>query len=165
MHTTVTSVRSEQWMLYQQAVVDIRFRDRTVRVTPSPRGMTEGLFPMPIDRTIHVITAVNPYGHVAPADDNDRAQRLLLNEIDQLGLTWWPAAGGTACGTHIEESAAIVGMSDAAAREMGRRFGQDAVFAWTFDAWRLLACTSEETAVHGWTASPQKATATNPLPA
>ncbi|MGW4517105.1 DUF3293 domain-containing protein [Streptomyces sp. NPDC004393] len=165
MHTTVTSVSSEQWMLYQQAVMDIQFGARTVRVTPSSPGTAEGLFPDSIGRTIHVITAFNPHGRVAPADANGRARRLLLNNINQLGLTWWPAAGGTACGAHIEESAAVVGMSDAAARELGRRFGQDAVFAWTFDAWRLLSCTSEETAVYGWTTTTRQVPATSPSPA
>ncbi|MEU9480173.1 DUF3293 domain-containing protein [Streptomyces sp. NPDC048191] len=41
------------------------------------------------------------------------------------------AAGGDACGTHREESVAVIGLSDAAARELGRLFGQDAIFAWT----------------------------------
>ncbi|MET8248144.1 hypothetical protein ABZV31_29310 [Streptomyces sp. NPDC005202] len=32
-------------------------------------------------------------------------------------------------------------------------FHQDAVFAWTRDAWRLLSCAGDETVVSGWTAS------------
>jgi hypothetical protein len=76
----------------------------------------------------------------------------LVNEIRSRALTWWCAEGGDACGTHREESVAVVGLSDAAARELGRRFGQDAIFAWTPDAWRVLACDSEASAVSGWVA-------------
>ncbi|MEU7060906.1 DUF3293 domain-containing protein [Streptomyces sp. NPDC046197] len=97
-----------------------------------------------------MITAWNPRGRTASADDNARAQGLLLDEIRSRALTWWSAEGGDACGTHREESVAVAGLSDAAARDLGRRFGQDAIFAWTPDAWRVLACDSEAAAVSGW---------------
>ncbi|MFC1228079.1 DUF3293 domain-containing protein [Streptomyces sp. Sce081] len=77
----------------------------------------------------------------------------MLDEVRLRGLTWWPAKGGDACGTHREESVAVVGLSDTAARDLGRRFGQDAVFAWTPDAWRVLACDTGAVAVSGWAAS------------
>ncbi|MFH9983923.1 DUF3293 domain-containing protein [Streptomyces sp. NPDC017179] len=100
-----------------------------------------------------MITAWNPRGRTASAEDNARAQDVLLDEIRRRGLTWWPAEGGDACGTHREESVAVVGLSDTTARELGRRFGQDAIFAWTPGAWRVLACDSETAAVSGWAAS------------
>ncbi|MEU2490022.1 DUF3293 domain-containing protein [Streptomyces sp. NPDC007883] len=103
--------------------------------------------------TVHVITAWNPRGRTASAHDNARAQGLLLDEIRSRALTWWSAEGGDACGTHREESVAVVGLSDAAARELGRHFGQDAIFAWTLDAWRVLSCDSKVVAVSGWVAS------------
>ncbi|MFE1286882.1 DUF3293 domain-containing protein [Streptomyces sp. NPDC058751] len=55
--------------------------------------------------------------------------------------------GGDARGSHTEESVAVVSMSEDAARELGRRFGQDAIFTWTPDAWRLSACGSDTAAV------------------
>ncbi|WP_317446370.1 DUF3293 domain-containing protein [Streptomyces collinus] len=99
-----------------------------------------------------MITAWNPRGRTASADDNARAQGLLVNEVRSRNLMWWSAEGGDACGTHREESVAVAGLTDAAARELGRRFGQDAIFAWTPDAWRVLACDSEAAAVSGWAA-------------
>ncbi|MCW2870168.1 DUF3293 domain-containing protein [Actinacidiphila oryziradicis] len=150
MHAAVAPTAPEQWTLYQQAVVDIQLADHALRVTPGPRGTAKGLFPESSGRTIHVITAFNPRGRTAPAEDNDRAQRLLLDEIDRRTLTWWPAAGGDAHGVHVERSAAVVGLSDAAARELGRCFGQDAIFAWTPDSWRLLSCAGDDVAVYGW---------------
>ncbi|MBV2354194.1 DUF3293 domain-containing protein [Streptomyces sp. J2-1] len=111
----------------------------------------EGSFPeLAGSATLHVITAWNPRGRTASAEFNARAQGLLLDELDRRPLTWWPAAGGDAYGTHVEESVAVVGISDGAARELGRRFGQDAIFVWTPDAWRVSACDSDTSAVSGW---------------
>ncbi|MEF9905826.1 DUF3293 domain-containing protein [Streptomyces sp. P9-A2] len=160
MHAPDAAGTPLNWDLYRAAVVDIRFEDRAVRVEPRPRGTAEGFFPVPADSaTVHVITAWNPRGRTASDDANAHAQRLLLDEVRHRGLTWWPAEGGDACGTHREESVAVVGLSDAAARDLGRRFRQDAVFAWTPGAWRVLACDTAAVAVSGWTASAQSAPA------
>ncbi|GAB2778591.1 hypothetical protein GCM10027073_08970 [Streptomyces chlorus] len=156
MHAPDAAGAPLNWDLYRAAVLVIRFEDRAVRVEPRPRGTAEGFFPEPADgATVHVITAWNPRGRTAPADTNNRAQGLLLDEIRRRGLTWWPAEGGDACGTHREESIAVVGLSDAAARDLGRGFDQDAVFAWTPDAWHVLACDTDAAAVSGWAASAQ----------
>ncbi|MDX2525182.1 DUF3293 domain-containing protein [Streptomyces europaeiscabiei] len=154
MHAIDAPGTPRNWELYRTAVVDIRFGDRAVRVEPRPRGTAEGFFPVPAGSvTVHVITAWNPRGRTTSDDVNACAQRVLLDEIRRRGLTSWPAEGGDACGTHREESVAVVGLSDTAARDLGRRFGQDAVFAWTPDAWRALACESSAVAVSGWAAS------------
>ncbi|MEU2620833.1 DUF3293 domain-containing protein [Streptomyces sp. NPDC007157] len=146
----------QNWELYRLAVVDIHFHDRTVRVEPRSPGTAEGAFPEPAgDATLHVITAWNPRGRTASAEYSTRAHGLLLDELDRQRLTWWPATGGDACGTHVEESVAVVGLSDGAARELGRRFGQDAIFSWTPDAWRVSACDSNTVAMSGWAAFPR----------
>ncbi|CAL9554238.1 hypothetical protein SUDANB176_04511 [Streptomyces sp. enrichment culture] len=155
MHTIGAPATPRNWDLYRTAVVDIRFGERAVRVEPRPRGTAEGFFPVAdgSGATVHVITAWNPRGRTASDDANARAHRVLLDEVRHRGLTSWPAVGGDVSGTHREESVAVVGLSDAAARDLGRRFGQDAVFAWTPDAWRVLACESGAVAVSGWAAS------------
>ncbi|MGQ4418705.1 DUF3293 domain-containing protein [Streptomyces sp. SAS_269] len=118
--------------LYRRTVVDIRMPDRTVRVEPRPQGMAEGPFPEllgPVGTAaLHVVTACDLHGRPTLAEDNARTQARLLDELDRQGLA--PAAGGDAHGTHIEQSVAIAGRSDSAAREPGRCVGQDAVFAW-----------------------------------
>ncbi|MEV6838741.1 DUF3293 domain-containing protein [Streptomyces sp. NPDC051133] len=153
MHAIEAAVTPLNWDLYRTAVVGIRFRDRTVRVEPRPSGTTQGSFPEPAGGSpVHVITAWNPLGRTASADANARAQRLLSDEIHRRGLTWWSAEGGDVHGTHREESVAVVGLSDTAARGLGRRFGQDAVFAWTPGAWRVLACGTGAASVSGWAA-------------
>ncbi|MET8810161.1 DUF3293 domain-containing protein [Streptomyces sp. NPDC004546] len=157
MQVTDAAATPPNWDLYRRTVVDIRFPDRTVRVEPRPRSTAEGPFPelpVPAGTTaLHIVTAYDPHGRPALAEDNACAQALLLDELDRRGLAWWPAAGGDAHGTHIEQSVAIAGLSDSAARELGRRLGQDAVFAWTPETWRLLSCDSDVTDVQGWMAS------------
>ncbi|MER6977024.1 DUF3293 domain-containing protein [Streptomyces carpinensis] len=147
-------VMPRNWDHYRAAVVDIRIPDRTVHVEPRPSGTAEGSFPEAAgSATVHVITAWNPLGRTASVDANARAHRLLLDEVRRRGLTWWPAQGGDASGTHREESVAVVGLGDTAARDLGRRFGQDAIFAWSPDAWRVLACDTAAAAVSGWAAA------------
>ncbi|MFI2643147.1 DUF3293 domain-containing protein [Streptomyces sp. NPDC018610] len=148
------AVTPGNWHHYRTAVVDIRFPDRTVHAEPRPSGTAEGSFPEAAGgATVHVITAWNPLGRAASDDANARAQSRLLDEVRRRGLTWWPAVGGDPAGAHSEESVAVVGLSDAAARDLGHRFGQDAVFAWSATAWRVLACGADLADVSGWAAS------------
>jgi hypothetical protein len=146
-----------QWPNYLRAVVDVAFPAHSIRVTPGPLGGASSL-PYPLDsaHTIHIVTAFNPRGRDATARANLRAQHELLHSISLHGLQWWPAVGGDPAGTHSEISAAVVGMDDAQARALGRRFGQDAVFAWSPATWRLLACAdaAHDTVIPGWHIAP-----------
>lgn len=152
---------STQWPHYLGAVVDIAFPTHGIRVAPVLRGGMRGL-PYPLTRadTIHIVTAFNPGGRNAPARVNLRAQHELVRSLGQRGLAWWPAVGGDWAGTHAEISAAVLGMDDAQARALGRRFGQDAVFAWSSTSWRLLGCadTAHDVAIAGWHAALQAPT-------
>ncbi|MFJ5213820.1 DUF3293 domain-containing protein [Streptomyces sp. NPDC088354] len=146
-----------RWPLYLRAVVDIAFPTHTVRVAPGPvpHGLTGLPHPLPGARTIHIITACNPAGRATPARAGLRAQHDLLALLHAAGLPWWPAVGGDRAGTHGEISAAVTGLTDARARALGRRFGQDAVFAWSPASWRLLACApaAHDAATADWHAT------------
>ncbi|MER5379015.1 DUF3293 domain-containing protein [Streptomyces sp. NPDC002688] len=121
---------------------------------PRSPGTADGSFPEQAgDAALHAITAWNPRGRTSCAEYNAQAHGLLLDELDRRRLTWWPAAGGDVSGTHVEESVAVIGMSEDAARELGRHFGQDAIFTWTPEAWRVSACDGDTAAVSGWAAS------------
>ncbi|MET8768900.1 DUF3293 domain-containing protein [Streptomyces sp. NPDC004658] len=115
-----------------------------VRIDPRPRGTAEGPFPElpgPAGTAAPlVVTASDPCARPVLAEDNAGTQARLLDEFDRRGLGWWPAAGGDAHGTHIEQSVAIAGPSDSAAREPGRCSGQDAVFARAPGARCLMSC-------------------------
>jgi hypothetical protein len=141
----------EQWDAYLRAAVEIRIGGRTIRVLPDEVGQVRGDFLERSGRTIHVITAANPYGRPASDEDNERTHRELLRELRLLNVDrTFPAVGGDPAGSHAEQSVAVVGLSDAAAVELGRRFEQDAVFAWTPQSLTLLSCVSDIEAVRGW---------------
>jgi hypothetical protein len=141
----------DQWGAYLQAAVDIQVGGRIIRILPDAAGQVSGDFPDPSGRTIHVITAANPYGRPASDEDNERSHRELLRELRVLNVDrMFPAVGGDPAGSHAEQSVAVVGLSDAAAVELGRRFEQDAVFAWTPQSLTLLSCVSDIEAVRGW---------------
>jgi 5,10-methylenetetrahydrofolate reductase len=111
-------------------------------------GQVQGDFPERSGRTIHVITAANPYGRPASDEDNDRAHQALLQELREF--VTFLAVGGDPGGSHTEQSVAVVGLRDAEAVELGRRFHQDAVFAWTPQSLTLISCESAIEAVRGW---------------
>jgi hypothetical protein len=138
----------DQWGAYLQAAVAIQVGGRIIRILPDAAGQVSGDFPDPSGRTIHVITAANPYGRPASDEDNERAHQELLQALREW--VTFPAVGGDPAGSHAEQSVAVVGLSDAAAVELGRRFEQDAVFAWTPQSLTLLSCVSDIEAVRGW---------------
>ncbi|MFE9538978.1 DUF3293 domain-containing protein [Streptomyces sp. NPDC006691] len=146
-----------QWSHYLRAVVDIAFPAHSIRVAagPSDGGVTSLPYPFNDVHSIHIVTAFNPGGRNTSVRANLRAQHELLHSIGLNRLQWWPAVGGDLADTHAEISAAVVGMDDAQARNLGRRFGQDAVFAWSPASWRLLACTdaAHDTVIADWHAA------------
>ncbi|MFJ5534677.1 DUF3293 domain-containing protein [Streptomyces sp. NPDC093261] len=148
--------KSAPWSHYLDAVVDIAFATHSIRVTPGPGDGAPGLAsPLVGGHTVHIVTAFNPGGRQATAYANLRAQHELLRILGLRGLRWWPAVGGDPAGTHAEISAAVAGLDDAQARALGRRFGQDAVFAWSPASWRLLDCAevAHDTVITDWHAT------------
>lgn len=140
------------WDHYSAAVVRIGLPTGWVQIEPAPPGSTTGPFPDPAGRTIHVLTAHNPRGQHADARTNDHAHHQLLHHVQAAGHQPLAAAGADPTWTHVEESIAILGMTDADARALGHRFGQDAIFAWTPTHWTVTSCTDDRRSIHGWAA-------------
>ncbi|MEV5414499.1 DUF3293 domain-containing protein [Thermopolyspora sp. NPDC052614] len=140
------------WTHYRQAVVRLRTAHGVLAVRARPDAVTIGEFPDPRGWTVHIVTACNPGGRTVSAAANARAQAMLVAEVSGRGLTWWPAEGGDERRLHVEASVAIVGLDDDAARILGWRYGQDAIFAWEPGRWRLLSCLDDRAESHGWVA-------------
>jgi hypothetical protein len=102
-----------------------------------------------------VITAHNPGGRLAPDADNAAAQARLVTELNERGLAWWPAAGGDLSWTHVEESAAVIGMDEADAIALGAQFGQDAIFVLTPADRRVVGCAQQRVVASGWSIEPE----------
>lgn len=120
-----------------------------------PIMQTAGEYPDPGGRTIYVITAHNPGGRLATDKENAAAQAGLVAVLERQGLTWWPAAGGDPSWTHVETSAAVIGIEAAEAIALGRHFGQDAIFALTPGYRQVLGCTGMRVTSTGWSIEPE----------
>lgn len=97
--------------------------------------------------SIHVVTAWNP-GTVRPSPrENREANERLETELWALGAELFPAVGKDPHSEHFEESWALCSLSDEKAMELGRRYGQIAVFRITGSRQTVLGCDG------GWTVS------------
>jgi hypothetical protein len=109
-----------------------------------------GRYP-PVASPVHVLTAHNP-GVARPGTATNRARQAALEaDLAASGLTVTRAVASAEDGTHAEESAAVVGWDDDEALALARRYGQDAIFRWTPDAWAVVPCDGGEALTLGWT--------------
>ncbi|MCO5967506.1 DUF3293 domain-containing protein [Actinoallomurus soli] len=122
-----------------------------MEISPAALGRCVGRFPDEDGRTVHIITAVAPGREARQAVENEHARRALESELRALDLHCWPAMTGDSARTPTKPSVAVVGLDDDTAREIGRRFGQEAVFAWSPSYWRILACSGARERATGWT--------------
>ena len=143
-----------RWDAYVGAVMQIEAPGGVVWVRPAPITRTTGEYPDPGGRAIYVITAHNSGGRMASDTANASAEARLAAKLKQRGLTWWPAAGGDPSWTHVEPSAAVIGMDEADAVALGAEFGQDAIFVLTPTDRRVIGCGGGRVAVTGWSIEP-----------
>jgi len=146
----MTTASPVPWSAYVDAVVRIEAPGRVIWVRPTPVSRTAGEYPEPEGRAICVITEHNPGGRLASDTANAAAHEQLVAELEKRGLTRWPAAGGDASWTHVEESAAVIGMDEADAIALGAQFGQDAIFLLPRADRRVVGCAEERVMVTGW---------------
>lgn len=106
----------------------------------------------PLDASpVHVLTAHNPGAARPGAAENLRRQVAFEAELAARGVTVIRAVASAEDGTHVEESAAVVGWDDDEALALARRFGQDAIFRWSPTAWAVVPCDGGPALCLGWT--------------
>lgn len=151
MHDT-DDARAVRYRDYARARLRVGDLDgETVVLEPRPVGECRGGFPVDVD-VAHVLTAFDPGPERLDADENARRQRALVAELPD-DVRRWDAVAGAADGSHEEASVLVVGLTDERAREIARRWGQDAIFRWTRDAWSILPCDGAEPMHLGWSVS------------
>ena len=142
------------WDAYVGAVMRIEAPGGVVWVRPAPVTRTAGAYPDPAGRAMYVITAHNPGGRMASDTVNALAEARLAEELERRGLTWWSAAGGDPSWTHVEPSAAVIGVDEADAVALGAEFGQDAIFVLTPTDRRVIGCADRRVVATGWSIEP-----------
>lgn len=143
------------WSAYSDAVLRIEAPGGVIWVRPAPISLVSGEYPEPDGRAICVITAHNPGGRLASGTDNAAAQAQLVAKLKERGLTVWPAAGGDPSWTHVEDSAAVIGMDEAEAIALGAEFGQEAIFVLTPADRQVVGCAQRRIVATGWSIKPE----------
>ena len=134
------------WQHYLETMVRIETPDMTGTVRPAT-GATGATRP-PLG-PLHVITAVQPESDPTSADNSAR-MILLDSELRAARLHYAVAVGSSFDGKHSEVSRAVFGLDDTAARRLGARFGQVAVFGWRGPMWSLQACVTDDRRDRPW---------------
>lgn len=83
--------------------------------------------PPKIRQTVHVISASNP-GFLDSDENNERQHIYMSHRLRELGVEPLPAIGASADGQWQEASWAVTGLTRLQVCELGREFGQVAVF-------------------------------------
>ena len=78
-----------------------------------------------------------------------------MKELKEQSLTVWPAAGGDPSWTHVEDSAAVIGMDEAEAMALGAQFGQEAIFVLTPADRQVVGCAQRRIVATGWSIEPE----------
>ncbi|MFC5062445.1 DUF3293 domain-containing protein [Actinomycetospora atypica] len=142
--------RDDRFAGYRRA--RLRVRDGRGRllmeVRPDDTGATTGRFPFGVPA--HVLTAENPGAERPGPRENERRQRALVAELP-AGTHRWDAEAGADDGSHRERSVLVTGLSDEEAVALAARWGQDAIFRWTPEAWSVLPCDGGPASHTGWT--------------
>lgn len=90
-----------------------------------------GAGPLPFTPPVHVLTAWNPQSTERSPADNSAADARLVTDLDAAGLAHRRATGADPEGTWAEDGHAVAGLDRPAAAELGRRYGQHAVYELT----------------------------------
>lgn len=145
---------AELWAAFRDAIVEIVLPGGPIVVGPRAMLATQELpFPAGVQTPIHVITAENPNGDSTNASSNASAMDALTADARRLGAQVHPARGGNLAWTHTETSIATIGLTDAQAVDLGREYGQLAIFRWTSDSWSLLDCADGNCFPYAWGAT------------
>ena len=91
---------------------------------------------------VHVITAWNPSSSQVDDEINVAADRELADVLCEAGVTIERCIGSHPDGSWREEGWAAVGLTRAMALEIGRRFGQDAIYEATAEGLWIVWCDS-----------------------
>jgi hypothetical protein len=136
----------EHWPAYEAAIVTI---DGIGVLRPSARTTRPDAFPFDA-AVVHIITPCNPGGpEIAPAANAERVERLR-SHLTTIGVTTVPTVGSDVGGGHAEPGFLVSGLSRTEAMDIGAAFDQDAVYEWTRDALRIVACAGDRVVESGW---------------
>jgi Protein of unknown function (DUF3293) len=140
----------DPWVAYARTVVEITVaHDEVLVVRPRPPG-TIDVWPFEADDPVHVLTAWDPGDERPGTRTNRRRQAELEDELRTLAGQVWPSRGLDPQTGRRDEGAAVRGLPESTVLALGARYRQDAVFAWTPQAWSIVECRGTRREDSGW---------------
>ncbi len=89
---------------------------------------------------LFVLTAHNPASEVRPDAENEQQNAALKADIEALGFAPYDAIGKSPDGSWFEPGFALIGVDLATANELGKKYGQHAIFEIHPDRVIVQAC-------------------------
>ena len=136
------------WDAFAEAIVRLDLVTGPVVLMPKALGVV-GQFAF--DHPVHIITAYNPAGVEIDAASNRRLHEALGTALDEHEVV--SSAGSARDGSMAEPGYAVLGLSLDEAIELGRQFGQRAVYRWTADALTIVGVNEAIERRLGWALS------------
>ena len=147
----------DPWFGYANTVVEVIGPNAGVAVRAAPAGDV-GVWPWATEAALFVLTAWDP-GEVRFSVEVNRARQSALDaELRPRAESTWRARGVDPSTGYGDEGVAVRGLAESDVCEIGARYGQDAVFAWTPRAWTIVACVGARRLSLGWRIRPLRAT-------
>ncbi len=136
------------WDGFAEAVVRIEMPAGPVILAPRQEGVGE----FPLDAPVHIITAYNPAGVRADETSNHERHRELGRRVARYDVL--PTVGSDPGGSMPEPGYALLDVPLETAVEIGREFGQRAIYRWTDDALSIIGVDEPVELRLGWVLSP-----------
>jgi hypothetical protein len=133
------------WDGFAGAVVQISLPTGRFRLEPRSSGSDSEF---PFDAPVHIITAHNPGGIEADAPVNEASHATLVDAL--RSRTTFATVGSAPDGSMAEPGLAVIGIEAEEAVELGRRFGQVAIYRWTEDALVIVGVDDSRAVEMGW---------------
>lgn len=92
---------------------------------------------------IHVITAWNPGSERPEMNENNVQNGKLCDELHALGFEVFEALGSDPNSEYAEKSWAVIGLTDELATQIGKKYGQLAIFRITQSQQSVVGCFSD----------------------
>jgi Protein of unknown function (DUF3293) len=140
----------DPWFGYVSTAVEFISPDAgAVVVRAAPAGDV-GVWPWATEAGLLVLTAWDPGEEHCSIEMNRARQSALDAELRPRAESTWRARGFDPSTGYRDEGVAVRGMPERDVCEVGARYGQDAVFAWTPSTWTIVACVGARRLSLGW---------------
>jgi hypothetical protein len=149
--------RDDPWFGYAVTVVEIVRSDADNVIVKAASPGDVGVWPWAAPSPVFVLTAWDPGDERFDLPTNRARQSALEAELLHGTRTTWVARGSDPESGYRDEGVAVAGVDEREVLELGARYGQDAVFAWTPAEWAIVSCDGTRRLSLGWCISPPRA--------